>query len=134
MQQQKSIWDDSLCTVDESISSEAVCMTPNPTIEFKNSLIVNKGDIRTARKMTSMETVVCQLGRSDNGSSSNNSIDSVNSVSSDSLIEVIDFGRIRAQSKVNRLISNLSVRPWDDYGKNQKLIDSFKILKRISEH
>ena len=132
--QQQNIWDDSLCTVDESVNSEAVCMTPNPTKEFKNSLIVNKGDIRTARKITSMETVVCQLGRSDNGSSSDNSVGSFSSVSSDSLVEIINFSRIRDESKANRLISDLSAKPWNDYEENQKFMDSLKILKRISQY
>ena len=83
MQQQKNIWDDSLCTVDESINSEAVSMVPNLTMEFRNSLITNKGDISTARKITSMETVD-RLLDGDNNSKHQELSSSSNSVSSNS--------------------------------------------------
>ena len=45
-----SIWDDSKCTVEEEYSSSNISNSPNLSLEFRNSLINKKGDIKSARK------------------------------------------------------------------------------------
>jgi len=52
----KSIWDDSECTLEEEYITTITSKSPNPTIEFRNTLISNKGDITSARKLN-LETV-----------------------------------------------------------------------------
>jgi len=59
MQQNKNIWDDSECTIEEKYTTIVRSKSPTPTLEFKNSLISNKGDISTARKISNLETVEC---------------------------------------------------------------------------
>ena len=52
MQTTSNIWDDSECTVEEEYSSSDTSNSPNLSLEFRNSLINNKGDIKSARKFT----------------------------------------------------------------------------------
>ena len=56
-QNKLNIWDDSMCTVEDEYNAVATKKIPNPTIVFKNSLINNKGNIKTARKISNLETV-----------------------------------------------------------------------------
>ena len=49
------IWDDSLCSVEDEYSSHASSKTLNETCQFKNSLVSNKGDASTARKLSQDE-------------------------------------------------------------------------------
>lgn len=48
----QNIWDDSECVVEEEYNTPPTVKTPHLSNEFKNVLIVNKGDITTARKFT----------------------------------------------------------------------------------
>ena len=129
-QNNNNIWDDSQCTVDESISSEAVSMNPKPTMKFKNSLIVNKGDISTARKISRKITTINVLKW--NESNSVDSYISSNSVSSDGLNDCIQIDLLQAHSSAIEQITPLSGKPWEDFEQNQKMMDSHKILKKLT--
>ena len=129
-QNNNNIWDDSQCTVDESISTEAVTMIPKPTMKFKNSLIVNKGDISTARKISRKITTINLLKWNDS-----NSVDiynDSNSVSSDGLNDRIQIDLIQAHSAGIAQKSPLNCKPWEDFEQNQKMLDSHKILKQLT--
>lgn len=47
-----NIWDDAECTVGEEYTSPSSVKAPNQTFEFKNTLIANKGDIKSAKKFS----------------------------------------------------------------------------------
>ena len=131
-QNNNSIWDDSLCTVDESISAEAVSLLPKPTIKFTNCLIANKGDIKTARKISGIDTILLASKCQSIESSSEESVISSSSINDDDLIEVIDFSRIKANSATIKHQLPVSSKPWEDLEEQQIMMDSEKILKQLS--
>ena len=56
IQSESSIWDDSDCTVDDETSPSNNVRCPKATLEFRNTLITNKGDIHKAKEYSSCST------------------------------------------------------------------------------
>jgi len=132
----KDIWSDEECTVEEEYNSPVVSRSPNATLEFKNSLIGNKGDIRTARKISCMDTVV-YAGSSNDGSDvssyypscSDSSMGSVREADEDYRSIFISKKALKIQFKrdVNKNIpKTFKLEMIDD-----KFMSSYEILKKM---
>ena len=86
MKQNNNIGDDSQWTIEQDNDVEEASKIPRPTIEFRNTMISNKGDISTARKISNMETIVNWKDVQQESQSSHYSL----SVSSNSVSSVND--------------------------------------------
>lgn len=52
MKTENSIWCDTDCTLEDEEEVETFAKPLNTTFEFRNTLITNKGDIHSAKKLT----------------------------------------------------------------------------------
>jgi len=133
-----SIWDDSLCTVEEEYNSPVIHRTPKKSVEFRNSLINNKGDITTARKISNDVTKFC-WSEEDISKYSCINISSVSlgnssdSISNDGCIDISNPAEVAQLAR--KVLENKKLKKQNDWklvGTKQILLDSDEIMKRIS--
>lgn len=54
---ENSLWDDTDCTVEEEFNSGVDVKSPNESLKFTNTLLLNKGDIHTAKKLIAKDEI-----------------------------------------------------------------------------
>jgi len=135
---QVSIWDDSQCTVEEDYTSLVLSKTPKKSVEFKNSLITNKGDISTARKISNDVTQFRWSGEEIKMYSSLNichvSLDeSEDSVSDEGGVDISNFVQVKKLSEVVRKNKESKrMKSWKEMQSKQTYMTSLEIMKKIT--
>ena len=141
-----SIWDDSECTLEEEYISPVTSKSPNVTIEFRNTLIKNKGDITSARKLD-LKTVRLDCVHTPHSKRDIKSLSDVYKnaaeivrISQDEQLESESYQDVHLNIRFQRIQSgkNPSAFPlrnnktcWKELSAYQKVTPSMEILKKM---
>lgn len=116
----EALWNDTDCTVDDELNTTASVMSPKVSLKFNNTLLHNKGNIHTAKKLVSkdeMEFLHLMREISLDSSSVSDSESSVDSVSLDSDgaldIKLIEAVKLTKEKYTQRQVSCRENRKWE---------------------
>lgn len=135
---ENSLWDDTDCSVEEEFNSGEDVKSPNESLKFTNTLLLNKGNIRTAKKLIAKDDVQSikieneECFRVFSLSDSESSVGSV-SLGSEESLEIKIFKVIPKQQDkyAQRQVSWRENKKWEALWENQQLMSSRKIIMKL---
>ena len=116
----EALWDDTDCTVDDELNTTASVMSPKVSLKFNNTLLHNKGNIHTAKKLVSKDEMEFLQLMKENSldsfsvSDSESSGDSVSLDSNEGLdIRVLEVVKLTKEKYAQRQVSCRENRKWE---------------------